>query len=129
MVQIDPGPMPTLTASAPASTRACAPSAVATLPAITSMSKLALDLGHRLDDVGGMAVGRIDHQHVHARPDQRLGALVVVDAHRRTDAQPAARVLAGVGEVGELVDVLDGDQALQFIVFVHQQEFLDFIFR
>ena len=35
VVQIEPGPMPTLIASAPASTRARAPSAVATLPAIT----------------------------------------------------------------------------------------------
>src|SRR4051794_41569762 len=32
VVQIDPGPMPTLTASAPASMRARVPSAVATLP-------------------------------------------------------------------------------------------------
>ena len=33
VVQIEPGPMPTLTASAPASISASAPSAVATLPA------------------------------------------------------------------------------------------------
>ena len=38
VVQIEPGPMPTFTASAPASTSARAPSGVATLPAITSMS-------------------------------------------------------------------------------------------
>ena len=35
VVQIEPGPMPILTASAPASISALAPSAVATLPAIT----------------------------------------------------------------------------------------------
>lgn len=35
VVQIEPGPMPTFTASAPASIRARVPSAVATLPAIT----------------------------------------------------------------------------------------------
>jgi hypothetical protein len=35
VVQIEPGPMPTLTASAPASISALAPSAVATLPAMT----------------------------------------------------------------------------------------------
>ena len=39
VVQIDPGPMPTFTASAPASTRALAPAAVATLPAMISMLK------------------------------------------------------------------------------------------
>ena len=36
VVQIDPGPMPTLTASAPAARRALAASPVATLPAMTS---------------------------------------------------------------------------------------------
>ena len=35
VVQIEPGPTPTLTASAPASTNACAPSRVATLPPMT----------------------------------------------------------------------------------------------
>ena len=35
VVQIEPGPTPTLTASAPASTNACAPARVATLPPIT----------------------------------------------------------------------------------------------
>jgi hypothetical protein len=35
VVQIEPGPMPTLTASAPASMTARAPSAVATLPTMT----------------------------------------------------------------------------------------------
>ena len=37
VVQIEPGPMPTFTASAPASISALAPSAVATLPAATWM--------------------------------------------------------------------------------------------
>ena len=38
VVQIDPGPIPTFTASHPACTSACAPSAVATLPPMTCMS-------------------------------------------------------------------------------------------
>ena len=38
VVQIEPGPIPTFTASHPACTSACAPSAVATLPAMTCMS-------------------------------------------------------------------------------------------
>ena len=37
VVQIEPGPTPTLTASTPASMRACAPSVVATLPPMMSM--------------------------------------------------------------------------------------------
>ena len=38
VVQIEPGPIPTFIASAPASTNAKAPSGVATLPPITSIS-------------------------------------------------------------------------------------------
>ena len=41
VVQIDPGPIPTLTASAPASMSATVASAVATLPATMSISKFA----------------------------------------------------------------------------------------
>src|SRR5262249_11450141 len=89
----------------------------------------AFQLGNRVEHVGGVAVGAIDDQHVHAGADQRLGALVLVDADRPPDAQPAAAVLAGVGEAGELVDVLDGDQALQSILFVNQEQFLYLICR
>jgi hypothetical protein len=39
VVQIEPGPIPTFTASAPASISALVPSAVATLPATTSIGK------------------------------------------------------------------------------------------
>ena len=46
---------------------------------------------------------------------------------RRPHAQSATLVLAGVGEVGELVDVLDGDKAPQFVLIVHQQQFLDLV--
>src|ERR1700744_4990940 len=42
VVQIEPGPTPTLTASAPASSSACEPALVATLPPITSTLVLAL---------------------------------------------------------------------------------------
>ena len=129
VVQIDPGPMPTLTASAPACDQGPRPSAVATLPAITSISIAPLDALHRLDHVARVAVGRVHHQDIDARLDQRFGPLVIVDANRRPDPQPAPFVLARVGEVRELVDVLDGDQTLQFIVIVHQQQFLDLIFR
>ena len=40
VVQIEPGPMPTLTASTPAAMRAVVASPVATLPAMMSTSKL-----------------------------------------------------------------------------------------
>ena len=41
VVQIEPGPTPTLTASTPASTRACAPARVATLPPMTCTCRVA----------------------------------------------------------------------------------------
>ena len=93
VVQIDPGPMPTLTASAPASISASAASPVAMLPATTSNSPdSALDPRDHLDHAARVAVGRVDDEHVGAGLDQRLGALARVraDADRGADAQPAA---------------------------------------
>ena len=76
VVQIEPGPMPTLTASAPASISACAPSAVATLPAMTcAVVRQLLDARHRFEHAAGMAVRGVDHDHVDAGVDQQLGAL------------------------------------------------------
>src|SRR5204862_946531 len=70
-----------------------------------------LDLANRLNHVARMAVGRVHHQDIHACPDQRLDALVVIYPDRRAHAQPAALVLARGREVQELVYVLDGDEA------------------
>ena len=60
-----------------------------------------------------MAVRGIDHQHVDAGIEQRLGALdaVLAGAGRGGDAQPPVLVLAGVGKALRLLDVLDGDEA------------------
>ena len=61
------------------------------------------------------------HEHVHIRLDERFGPFIVVHANGRTDAQPPPRVLARRGEGVHLVDISNGDEASQFIVFVHQQ--------
>ncbi len=101
VVQIEPGPMPTLTASAPASISASAPSAVATLPAMIWVEfESRLMRPHHVEDARGMAVRGIDHQHIDARVEQRLGArdAVLARAGRGRRAQPAVLVLAGVGE-------------------------------
>ena len=89
VVQIEPGPMPTFTASAPASIRSRQPSAVATLPATTSISHCCLDLLDRLDDVRRMAVGTIDDQDIDVLVDQAVGPLEVEHADRRSDPQPS----------------------------------------
>ena len=128
VVQIEPGPMPTLTPSAPASTSAYAASAVAMLPAITSNSPDrpgdALD---HLDHAARMAVRGVDDEHVRAGGDKRLGALdgVRADADGGADAKPAVRVLRRVRELDALLDVLDGDQARDAAVAVDDRQLLD----
>ena len=72
---------------------------------------------------------RVDDQHVHVRGDQRGGAIqrVLADADGGADAQPAELVLARVRIVDQLLDVLDGDQALQPVVRIDDQQFFDLV--
>ena len=128
VVQIEPGPMPTLMASAPASISALAPSAVATLPATTCTAfDMPLDAGDGFEHAPGMAVRGIDHDEVDAGLDQALAARIAGFADRGGggDAQPALLVLAGIGIGHRLLDVLDGDQADAAIVGVDDQKLLD----
>ena len=114
VVQIEPGPMPTLTASAPASISALVPSAVATLPAITctrldcflmrvTASSTRLEWPCAVSTTTRSTPASIS----------ALGAVqaVLADAGRRRDPQAALLVLAGVGILLGLLDVLDRDQA------------------
>ncbi len=75
----------------------------------------------------GMAMGGVDHDHVDAGIEQRLGAFqsVIADAGSRRDAQAAILVLAGVGEGLGLFHVLDGDEADAAIGIVDHQQLLD----
>ena len=117
--------MPTFTASAPASIRALAPSAVATLPAITSILYCFLMLRTVSITFLRVAVGGVDDDHVDVGLDQGLDPLVVVHAGGGPDPQPAAAVLAGHRELPHLLDIPHGDQAGQLAVAVDQQQFLD----
>ena len=128
VVQIEPGPMPTLIASAPASTSALAASAVATLPA-TTWTEFDRPL-HPLDrrgDVDVVAVRGVDDDAVAAGVDQRLRALEagVADGGRRGDPQPPFGILGRERRGDRLLDVLDGDQADAMVVLVDHQQFLD----
>ena len=98
VVQAKPGPMPTLIASAPAAARSRTPSAVATLPAITSACGTPLQLAHRLQRRLRVAVGDVEHERVGVGGEQRLGALQVAAAHadRRRHAQAPLAVTGGV---------------------------------
>ena len=66
VVQIEPGPMPTLMASAPARASSQAPSKVPTLPAMqVDFRQLRL---HQLDGIehaSGVAVSAVNGQHIH----------------------------------------------------------------
>ena len=128
VVQMDPGPMPTLMPSAPALISASAASAVAMLPAMISRpGKVALARMHGIDDPLGMAMGGIDHDHVDPGLDQRLHARFHIGgrADRRADPQAPEAVLAGIGILLDLLDILDGDQPLEETIVVHHQQFFD----
>ena len=72
---------------------------------------------------------RVEHEHVDAGVDERLGALdrVRADADRGADPQPALRVLRRVRVLEPLRDVLDGDQALEAPVGVDDRQLLDLV--
>ncbi len=128
MVQIEPGPIPTLIASTPASISALAASAVATLPG-DDLRRIG-ELLHPFDrarNIAVVAVRGIDHDHVAFDIEQRLGAFEALVSHRGRggDAKPARFVLGGIGEGHRLLDVLDGDQANAVKGIVHHQQLLD----
>ena len=128
VVQIEPGPIPTLIASAPASISARAASAVATLPATTwTEFDSCFTRSTAAGDVGVVAVRGVDHDQVAPGVDQRLGALEarVADRRRRGDPQPPCRVLGRVRRSDRLLDVLDGDQADAVVALVDHEQFLD----
>ena len=88
---------------------------------------LLLDRRDAIQNALAVAVGSVDHHHIHARIHQRSHALVGVRprAHSRAHAQATTLVLAGIGMVGGLLHVLDGDQPAQLEGIVHHQHFLD----
>ncbi len=79
-----------------------------------------------LHDAVAMAVGGVHYNDVHFLGYQLLGAFQIIAhrTHRRADAQPALRILGRVGVLQLLLDVLDGDQALEREVLVHHQQLL-----
>ena len=128
VVQIEPGPMPTLIASAPASISACAPSRVATLPAMIAtllVARRSRRTCESTDSEWPCAVSTT--RHVDPRRHQPLSALetLVADGRRRRDAQAAFGVLGGVGVGGRLLDVLDRHETDAAMEFVDDDELLD----
>ena len=69
----------------------------------------------------------VDDDDVHARPDERLHPLIgpLSGADRRSDPKLLVLVLAGIGILARLLDVLDGHESAQLEVPVHHQHLLD----
>ena len=98
VVQIEPGPTPTFTASAPASTNACAPARVATLPPMTWTCRVAGSVfrpAHHVEQQPDVPVRGVGDEHVDAGLDEARRPLprVTEVADRCADHQPAVRVL------------------------------------
>ena len=74
-------------------------------------------------------MGAVEHQGVDARLDQRARAVedVVGDANGGGAEQTAVLVLCGVRILYDLLYVLDGDEALEAEVFVHDGQLLDLV--
>ena len=128
VVQIEPGPMPTLMASAPAVDQRLGAFGGGDVAGdhLHGVRQL-LDAVDRVEHAARMAVRGVDHDQIDAGVDQRLGAgkALVADRGGGGDAQPALLVLAGVGIGDRLLDVLDRDQADAAVLVVDHQQLLD----
>ena len=90
-------------------------------------SVLPLDIGHALEHAAGVSVRGVDHDDIDLGRDQPRDPFVGIRPHadRGRDQQPPVLILTGIGMLGGLLDVLDGDQAPQVERVVHDQDFFD----
>ena len=125
VVQMLPGPIPTLTASTPASMSARVPSAVATLPAMSSKPVAALRVSRTASSTPpewpcAVSTTMTSHPARRQRLDAGLAGPRPRRRRRRTRRRPL-RVLGGVGVGLGLLDVLDGDQAPELALDVDDE--------
>ena len=129
VVQIEPGPMPTLTASAPAAISASAASAVAMFPAMTGTfgnSALTIFRVLMMFLLWPCAESRTSTSACASTSAwARSSTFAVTPMLRRRADDPF--VTGGVGELDSLFDVLDGDESLEVAVFVYQRQLLDLV--
>ena len=81
----------------------------------------------RVEHALAVPVGRVEDEDVHLGPHELAGAVQDVpgDADRPADPQAPESVLGRVRVLDRLLDVLDGDQALEVPGAVHHEELLD----
>src|SRR5580700_9179221 len=120
VVQIEPGPMPTLTASAPASTSARAASAVAMLPAITWLSAQRALIRFTVSMTPFECPCAVSTT-TRSTPASRSAAT----RSSVSGVVPPAVVLAGAREFLGLLEILHGDHADQLMRTADYQQLLD----
>ena len=105
------------------------PSAVATLPAISSKPGKFFRVSRTASITPlRVAVRRVHDDHVHAGLEQRVDALLAVRGRRPPRRRTSSRPLASFAALRvrpALLDVLDGDEAAELDLLVHDQELLD----
>ena len=69
----------------------------------------------------------IHHHHVHTRLYQQIQTLETIRSRADGGAHDQASqfVLAGVGILAHLLDILDGDEPFEHVVFIHHQKLFD----
>src|SRR5262245_40918924 len=74
-----------------------------------------------------MTVGGIHRQHVHFGFDKYLGSLQVVACYTdgSSNQKPAMTVFGGIRILNLLLNIFDGDEALQHVVLVNNEQLLD----
>ena len=124
-----PGPCPTLTASAPASTSASAPSPVEMFPATISMScaPRIRRTTSRTPCEWPCAVSTTSTSTSASTRAAARSSASGAHSDRRADPKPALVVLRRVRVLDPLRDVLDRDQALEPPVGVDHRELLDLV--
>src|SRR6185312_8531051 len=127
VVQIEPGPTPTLTASTPASRSARGVTGDDIAGNELHLRIMLLHPRSAIDHALRMPMRGIDYEHVDAGLDQHRHALlgIAADADRRADQQGVVLVLRRMRVVAGLLDVLDGDQPTQLERVVDHQHLLD----
>ena len=130
VVQMEPGPMPTLTTSAPAHDQVVRGVGGGD---VAGDDRQVADMAFLMRLHGGAARRRSGRGRcpapisVHLGVHQRGHALhhIAGDAHGGGAEQAALASLAELGYLLGLLNVLDGDQAAQHVVFVHQRQLFD----
>ena len=141
VVQIEPGPCPTLMAFAPQSARNSTPAALVTLPAMMgSFGNASRNTLHRVAHALAVAVrggnGHDIHAAFHERADVVQNAFAVEFAKgvargrdRRAANEMKARVARGlelrVALLRDALDVAHREQAAQMVLVVHHEQFVD----